>query len=65
MFKIILIIYKHILLFTSTANKVIDEPERQKKDVSNAIFLQGKDQFRQRMAWALAQILVVTPKQVK
>jgi hypothetical protein len=25
---------------------------------------EGNDQFRQRMAWALSQILVVTPNQV-
>ena len=41
-----------------------DYPEGQKSDVWNMIALQGDDQLRQRMAWALSQILVVTPKQV-
>lgn len=38
---------------------------RQKVDVWNTIVLQSEDQLRQRMAWALSQILVVTSKQVR
>ena len=43
----------------------LDITPRQKKDVWNMIALNEEDQLRQRMAWALSQILVVTPKQVR
>lgn len=36
----------------------------QKSNVWNMIALSAQDQLRQRMAWALSQILVVTPKQI-
>ena len=42
-----------------------ETPPKQKKDVWNMIALNEEDQLRQRMAWALSQILVVTPKQVR
>lgn len=29
------------------------------------VFLNAKDQLRQRMAWALSQILVITPNQIE
>jgi len=44
------------------------EAARQKKSVWSMIALEmdgvGADQFRQRIAWALSQILVVSPLQV-
>ena len=43
----------------------VESPQTQKKDVWNMIALNKEDQLRQRMAWALSQILVVTPKQVQ
>ena len=43
----------------------VESPQTQKKDVWNMIALNNQDQLRQRMAWALSQILVVTPKQVQ
>ena len=36
----------------------------QKSNAWNMITLSAQDQLRQRMAWALSQILVVTPKQI-
>ena len=44
---------------------LLEDSARQKKDVSNAIFLKSSDQLRQRVAFALSQILVVTPIQVR
>ena len=37
---------------------------RQKTNVWNMIALSAQDQLRQRLAWALSQILVVTPRQI-
>jgi uncharacterized protein (DUF1800 family) len=37
----------------------------QKKNLWNAIAISAEDQLRQRMAWALSQILVVTPNQIQ
>lgn len=39
-------------------------PSKQKSDVWNMIALESSDQLRQRMAWALSQILVITSSQV-
>lgn len=36
----------------------------QKRNVWAAIALQSDDQLRQRVAWALSQILVITPNQI-
>jgi uncharacterized protein (DUF1800 family) len=36
----------------------------QKSNVWNMIALSAQDQLRQRMAWALSQILVITPHQI-
>jgi len=36
----------------------------QKKNLWNSVALWSNDQLRQRMAWALSQILVVTPNQI-
>ena len=54
---------KHVLS-KWTANSVNILWESQKKDIWSMIALENDDQLRQRMAWALSQILVVTPNQV-
>lgn len=36
----------------------------QKKNVWSMIALTSQDQLRQKMAWALSQILVITPNQI-
>jgi hypothetical protein len=41
-----------------------DDLRNQKKNLWNSIALWSDDQLRQRMAWALSQILVVTPNQI-
>jgi hypothetical protein len=43
----------------------IYDPGDQKSQVWNMIALQSEDQLRQRVAWALSQIIVVTEKQVR
>lgn len=44
---------------------VIDGTIRlQKQAVAYTIFMTASDQLRQRMAWALSQILVITPNQI-
>ena len=37
---------------------------KQKSHVWMMVVLQGSDQLRQRVAWALSQILVITPEQI-
>lgn len=37
---------------------------QQVRNVPYTIFLKAQDQLRQRMAWALSQILVITPNQI-
>ena len=49
----------------NTANFINKDWISQKKDVWSMIALESSDQLRQRMAWALSQILVVTPNQVR
>ena len=51
--------------FTYNYDQNMQDPHRQKKDVWNMIALTKEDQLRQRMAWALSQIVVVTPNQVR
>ncbi len=48
----------------TTNIKFGEEMQRQKKNVWNMIALSSEDQLRQRVAWALSQILVVTPNQI-
>jgi uncharacterized protein (DUF1800 family) len=46
---------------------IVKDPDRlslQKSNVWNMIALSVQDQLRQRMAWALSQILVVSEKQI-
>ena len=38
--------------------------ERQKSNVWSMVALESSDQLRQRTAWALSQILVISPNQV-
>ena len=51
--------------FSFPYNANFEYTDRQKSDVWNMIALSKDDQLRQRMAWALSQILVVTPSQVR
>ena len=51
--------------FTFHYNENVEYADRQKKDVWNMIAMNEGDQLRQRMAWALSQILVVSPSQVR
>lgn len=51
-------------IFTFYYNEIMEDAYKQKKDVWNMIALTEADQLRQRMAWALSQIIVVTPNQV-
>ena len=51
--------------FKSVANFINTDWESQKKHVWSMIALESNDQLRQRMAWALSQILIVTPNQVR
>jgi uncharacterized protein (DUF1501 family)/uncharacterized protein (DUF1800 family) len=50
--------------FTFPYNNNFDSEYKQKSDVWNMIALRSDDQLRQRMAFALSQILVVTSKQI-
>jgi hypothetical protein len=44
--------------------KSIEDLERQKSNVWSMIALESSDQLRQRTAWALSQILAISPNQV-
>lgn len=46
------------------ANGINSDWESQKKNIWSMVALESEDQLRQRMAWALSQILVVAPNQV-
>jgi hypothetical protein len=50
--------------YFSEAHKESDDLRNQKKNLWNTVALWAEDQLRQRMAWALSQILVITPNQI-
>ncbi len=56
---------QNIFQFVGTgASKFDSDFERQKSNVWSMIALESSDQLRQRMAWALSQILAISPSQV-
>ena len=50
--------------YLSGATKFLTDFGRQKRNVWSMIALESPDQLRQRMAWALSQILAISPSQV-
>ncbi len=48
----------------STSIKFPKDLERQRESVWYMVALESPDQLRQRMAWALSQILAISPSQV-
>ena len=61
----ILFIAKYVDIFIVGGDQKDElDIERQKKNVWSMIALSASDQLRQKTAWALSQILVVTPDQV-
>lgn len=49
----------------SPTTKFDTDHGNQKKNVWTMIALESSDQLRQRVAWALSQILVISPTQVR
>jgi hypothetical protein len=44
--------------------KSVEDHKTQKSNVWSMVALESSDQLRQRMAWALSQILAISPNQV-
>jgi len=56
--------FNSVFSFADQSGKDETALENQKKNTWNMIALSAADQLRQRMAWALSQILVITPNQI-
>ena len=52
------------MFFLRDKGSIQNDPANQKRNAWATIALTSGDQLRQRMAWALSQILVVTPNQI-